>query len=474
MNEPIIYPKSKIPPLSGLAAAREYLALLWDPVGRMAQLYRRHGKIFALGPVALGEPKKLHVLAIGPEYNRACLADPSLFRPTGLLLRGPKNSAQRRVRYGLTRMTGAEHKQQRALVSPPFHRAAVQSYHETMVNVVSATISQWRPSERVDIYEEIRKLTLRIASSILFSRDPHEAYPIGRMLEHWMVQSFAPAVWGFPVDLPGTAYRAMLRNAEEIERSILAMIKRRRASAAQHSDVLSLLMQARDTDGRAMTDAQLVGQIAILFVASFETTTSALTWTLFLIAQHPEVAKTLLQEIHESLGSEPPRPDQLGALDFLQNVIKESMRILPPVPYTVRAAENETWLGPYYLRHGARVVLSHYLTHHLPELYSEPEKFRPERWEQINPNQYEYMPFNAGPRICIGGPFAMQVLKISVAIILQRFRFNVVPDTRIDRTVRITMNPRHGLPMLLEKPDGKFSASTVSGQIHEMVQFNSR
>lgn len=96
------------------------------------------------------------------------------------------------------------------------------------------------------------------------------------------------------------------------------------------------------------------------------------------------------------LGNVPPAGEQLTRLEFLNCVIKESMRVLPPVPYTVRATESEVWLGPYYLPHGARVILSHYLTHHLPELYSGPEKFRPERWREIDPNQCEYMPFNAG------------------------------------------------------------------------------
>ncbi len=468
MDEEIVYPESKVPPVRGLAAAQEYLALLRDPVGRMRELYQKHGKVFGLGPVAFGEPKKLHVLAVGPEFNRQVLSDPALFRPTGLLLRGPKNSAQRRVRQGLTRMTGAEHKRQRALVAPPFHRGAVQGYHAIMVEVVDSILAHWKPGTRIDIYEGLRHLTLRIASSILFSHDPEEALPIGRRLEDWIRQSFSPAVWSLPVNVPGSAYHAMLRNAEEIEKLILNVIARRRRDGSAQTDVLSLLMNMRDADGRAMTDAELVGQTAILFVASFETTTSALTWALFLIAQHPAVARELIDEL-QLLNGASPTMEQLSALEYLPLVIKESMRVLPPVPYTVRATESEAWVGPYYLRHGARVVLSHYLTHHLPELYSEPEKFLPERWREIDPNQYEYMPFNAGPRICIGAAFAKQVLKITLTRIMQRFRFIVVPGTRIDRVVRITMNPRRGLPMLLEKADGKFQTTPVQGQIREMV-----
>jgi cytochrome P450 len=265
----------------------------------------------------------------------------------------------------------------------------------------------------------------------------------------------------------------MLRQAERIEKALLAMIARRRAQPGARTDVLSLLMEARDNEGRAMTHTELVGQASILFIASFETTTSALTWSLFLLAQHPAVMHQLMDEIESVLGDMPPRSEQMPQLPFLHWVIKESMRILPPVPYTVRVAQRPLMVGPFEVPQETRVIASHYLTHHLPDLYPEPERFRPERWRNINPTQYEYLPFNAGPRICIGGAFATQVLKISLAMILQRFRFTVVPRTRVDRIVAISMNPRHGLPMIIAKKDRNYSVSEVGGQIREMVDFPS-
>jgi cytochrome P450 len=228
-------------------------------------------------------------------------------------------------------------------------------------------------------------------------------------------------------------------------------------------------MEARDDENHGMTDTELVGQTAILFMASFETTASALTWTLFLLAQHPAVMHRLMDELDAVLSGNPPNEEQLQRLPFLGWVIQESMRVLAPVPYTVRASTRYANIGPHRVPTGARVICSHYLTHHLPDLYPEPERFRPERWQEIEPNQYEYMPFSAGPRMCIGAMFATQLLKISLAMMLQRFRFAVVPGTRIDRVVRITMQPRHRLPMSILKNDRKFVATQVHGQIREMV-----
>jgi cytochrome P450 len=458
----------KILSLEGFAATREYVRFFFDPVGCMCRIYARHGPIIALGPIALGEPRQL-VFAIGPDFNRQVLSDPTAFRPTGMLRPGPKKSAQRRVRFGLTRMTGPQHKQQRQLVTPPFHKKAVQSYRDLIVSITDALLKQWQVGERRDVYEEMRILTLRIASAVLFSRDPEEAFPVGRLIEEWIIMNFSTGVWSCPLNVPGTPYRRMLRQAERIEQAILEMIARRRANPGRRTDVLSLLMEARDNQGYGMTDTELVGQTAILFLASFETTTSSLTWTLFLLAQHPDVANELINELETVLGGDPPDNDALAQLPFLECVIKESMRILPPVPYTVRVTQRDLTLGPLALAHGTNVVCSHYLTHHLPELYPEPKRFLPERWRTIDPNQYEYLPFSAGPRMCIGPMLAMQTLKISLAMILQRFRFAVVPGTRIDRTSRITMNPQDGLPMMLFGNDRKFATSEVSGQIREMV-----
>ena len=255
-----------------------------------------------------------------------------------------------------------------------------------------------------------------------------------------------------------------------VEQEILRLVEKRRRDPSDRTDVLSILIRARDDENRGMTDMELVGQATILFGASFETTASTMTWTVFLLAQHPEIMCELMDELDRVLGGNAPTREQLPQLSFLDRVIKESMRILPPVPFTIRAAdEDQIPMGSLTLGHGARVICSHFLTHHLPDIYPEPERFLPDRWREIDPTQYEYMPFSAGPRACVGAMFAIQVLKISLAIMLQKFRFTIVRGAQIDRVVRITMNPRYGMPMVLHENDRRYESSEVRGQIHEMV-----
>jgi len=353
---------------------------------------------------------------------------------------------------------------------PPFHKKAVAGYHDLIVGLAEDVIIRWKAGQD-DVYKKMRALTLRIASALLFGHEPGDANRVGALLEIWARRNFSAPVWLFPVSVAGTSYSRLLRHAELVEGEILRLIEKRRGGSAERTDVLSLLIQARDDENRGMSNTELIGQATILFGASFETTASTLTWTLFLLAQHPRIMHQLMNELDEVLGGNAPSREELPKLSFLDCVIKESMRILPPVPFTIRAVDyDKVTMGSLLLRHGTRVICTHYLTHHLEELYPEPESFQPERWRTTSPNQYEYLPFSAGPRGCVGAMFATQVLKISLAIMLQKIRFTVMPGTRVDRVVRITMNPRYGMPMFMEKNDRKFRASPVQGQIHEMVR----
>ena len=434
----------------------------------MQKLHQRHGPLVALGPIAFGEPTKLHVLAIGPEFNRQVLGDPATFRTTGQFIHGPKNSAQRRIRHGLTRMNEAEHRRQRQLIMPPFHGKAIASYHDLIVALIHEVIGGWRTGE---VYDVCGKCAPHRAAfdPVLFGYEHADALRVSGLLDVWTRKNFSASVWMLPINCFGAPYRSLLKHAERVEREILLLIEKRRRVPRDGPDMLTLLIQARDDENHGMTNTELVGQATILFGASFETTASTLTWTLFLLAQHPAVLRTLMDELDRELSGGPPTRDQLAQLGFLDCVIKESMRILPPVPFTIRATDDDVVMGSLKLGHGTRVICSHYLTHHLPELYPEPERFHPERWREIEPNQYEYLPFSAGPRACIGAMFAFQVLKISLAMMLRRFRFTLVPGARIDPTIRITMNPRNGMPMQIDPNDRQHTASPVRGRIREMV-----
>ncbi len=455
-----------------ISTAFHYAHFFRDPIAYLRSI-ESQGPILALGSVIPLPRERQFVFALGPELNRTVLGNPAVYRPTGQTLPGPRNSAQRRLRYGLTRSRGEDHRQQRQFLLPAFQRPVVERHCEDMHRMVSEHLDDWSPGRILDIWAEMRRIMLRLSSNVLFGGDDGtvDAWPaerLGNLIGEWLDRNFRAPVWMVMLDVPGTPYRGLLEHAERIEREILEMLARKRATGLHGDDVFTMLCRAHEAGHDWMRDRDLVGQATILFAASYETTANAMTWTLFLLAQHPEVMSRLFDEL-EGLGTAAPTSRQLARLSYLDSVIKESMRILPPVPFTLRAVNESTELCGVVLHRGDRVVCSHYITHHQSDLYAEPERFHPERWANLRRGPYEYLPFSAGPRMCIGVGFAMASMKVALAAILRRFRLSMLPGTRVDRTVKVTLAPRNGLPMTIHAPDRRFEAPRVTGNVREMV-----
>lgn len=439
-----------------------------DPIACMRRLYRTHGPI-----AALEEEGQRLVFAFGPRYNQQLLSDPQTFHSRFFAIRGPRNSAQRRLTCGLLSMNGSEHKRHRRLVFGPFQKKSIEVYRDALAGLAEQMLGQWGPGQVRDIFRDMTQFMLRVTSSVLFGFDlPELAYAIGHMTERWVRMNHELGI-GALVSDPGitSAYHRLLALAEALEAQILAMITHRRASAAMTNDVLSLLVRAHDETGAALSDAELIGQAAILFAAAHLTTANTLTWTLFLLAEHPEVAADLVDELTATLGGGAPTLEQLERLPLLDRVIKESMRVLPASSYSQRTNVEPVELGPFRLALGTTVIFSQYITHHMPDLFPQPERFLPDRWHTICPSSYEYLPFAAGPRMCIGASLAMMTLKITLPAILQRYRLKVVPGANINGLVTSTMlAPTSGMPMLVSGPHTPFSASWIRGNIHELVE----
>ena len=458
-------------PIRGWAAGRWYLEFLRDPLRCLRETHRRRGAVTVFGePVGWRDRERFTVVALGPENNRRVLGEPALFRTTGQGLTGPRDSAHRRLRYGMTRMQGERHRRQRELVMPAFQRRVVATYCDEMVAIADRLLERWSPGAPIDLRAEMRRLTLQTSTDILFRReDPNRAHFLGELIEEYLRRSFSLGVVLFHADLPGTPTRRLRRLAERIESEVRALVEEKRSAENTPFDVMSMLVRAHDEGQPWIAADDLIGQGMILFAASYETVANALIWALFLLEQHPEALAPLLDEIDGTLRGGPPTPEHFDRMPLLDGAVRESLRILPPVPYTIRTVCSATHLGDFALRRRDRVFLSHYVTHHLPELYDEPDRFLPERWATLRRNQYEYLPFSAGPRTCIGMSFATQSIKVALSMILTRFRLQVAPGTRIDPVVKVTLSPRAPLPMNVRKRDRSFDPTPVRGGIHELV-----
>jgi len=271
-----------------------------------------------------------------------------------------------------------------------------------------------------------------------------------------------------PVSGGGHGSRFVFALAPEYNRR--AMLDARQRTGVREDDVITALIGAREARAPWMRDRDVVGQATMLFAASYETTANAMAWTLFLLSQHRQVAEDLASELDGALRGGAPGLDALEDLPLLDAVLRESMRIFPPVPYAIRLVGGGGSLGPLSLRDRDRVIVSHYVTHHLPELYPDPERFDPQRWQGLRRGPYEYLPFGAGPRTCIGINFANAAMKLALAAIASRFRLSLVPGTRVDRVVAVTLSPRGPLPMRLCAPGSAPLPAPVAGNVREMVR----
>ncbi len=436
-----------------------------DPIVGMRRLWATHGEICAYQE----ETQRIHFV-FGPTYTKQVLSDSQRFHASFFAIRGPRKSAQRRVTSGLLTMNGEQHKEHRRFVMGPFQKRAVAAYHDHVSGMSQDLVRSWEPGTVRDVSADMTHYMLRLTSSILFGLDcPELAYNIGELTEKWVALNhrLGPAALSSNLELVGE-YELLLKSAEELEQAVLEMIRLRRGGKLGN-DVLSLLIRAHDEMGN-VSDDQLIGHIVLLFGAAHLTSAHTLTWTLFLLSQHPDVMRQLNDELQEHVRESSPTQDQLEALPVLERVLKESMRVLPASAYSQRIASEPVQLGPFELTPGSVVVFSQLITHHMPDLYAQPEKFLPDRWNTIAPSPYAYLPFGAGPRMCIGAALGMMQLKISLPTFLKERKVTLVPHSEIAAKVMSTMLfPATEVPMRIDENDGRFETSPVSGNIHSLV-----
>jgi cytochrome P450 len=404
------------------------------------------------------------VFIYGPELNRALFTNQDAYHKCALS--GPLYPAAAlsertrplgRLLTGLFHVNGAEHRRHRRLLMPAFHKTRIEEYCDDMVAITEDVLRSYGAGQVRDLRRDMTELTLRVVTKTLFGEDMgQKGVGVGRDLQRWLelFRMSAALRW----DLPGLPYRRWLDLSHAIDRNLASLVLDRRRASARGRDMLSMLLDATDEDGAQLDDDQLMGHLGVIFAAGHETSSNALCWTVFLLCLFPRAAADLQDELDTVLHGRPPSVASLASLPRLEHVIQESLRLLPPVPFNHRIVAKDTELGGYNLPRNTEVITSVFHTQRMPQPFEEPECFRPERWRELDPGPYAYNPFGAGPRMCIGATFAMMELKIVLATLLQRFRFELPSGSRVDRYISITMMPKAGLKMMVRTQDRKFGA----------------
>jgi cytochrome P450 len=339
-----------------------------------------------------------------------------------------------------------------------FRHQDLMTFVPTFVRTTEALIARWRAAAKgaVQLMErEMTGVTFDVISATLLPSGDTTVAPAVELATGRFQRAGAwgqlYAFAGAPKWLPQPGRRSQASAVRILRESVLAMLRERRAAGETRDDLLHRLMAARDPEsGQSMNDEQLVDNLLTFYLAGHETTAKALTWTLYLLSRSPQWTSALEEEIERVTGGRPVAAEHVDRLALVQQVIKESMRVYPPVPLMSRQAVVETTLAGHRVKVGTSLVMPIYAIHRHRKRWEDPDAFDPERFaagREAKIPRYQYMPFGAGPRICIGNAFAMIEATAMLATMLQHARYAPVEGYEPEPIARVTLLPRGGMPL---------------------------
>lgn len=412
----------------------------------LSDSFAEYGDSFTM--TALGES---HILTRDPQWFREVLIthNASFIKDVGYT--DEKKGLARFVGQGILTSNGEFWKRQRKLVAPALHTRRIEAYAEAMAHYADQQTQAWRDGQRLDIAHEMSQATLMVVGKTLFSFDASaETERVGRAMH--AIQQFDNSSL-LPTWIPTPMELRARRAKQDLDEMVYGLIAQRRHQA-DNGDLLSMLLEARDDDGNAMSDKQVRDEAVTLFLAGHETTANTLNWTWMALAQNPQVEAKLHAELDRVLAGRLPSLADLRQLPYTEMVIKESLRLYPPAWSYSRYATETVTIAGYEVPKGSILMLFPYFMHRNPALFEDPLRFNPERFSPENEakiEKYTYMPFGGGPRVCIGNSFAMMEATLMLATMAQKWQLRMDAGQVVRPYLAITMNPWGGLPMTLHK-----------------------
>lgn len=439
------------PPIRGtIARVRHGYRFLNDTLGLVSERFETYGDLYFVGDGSGGglyvtrHPDHFRDVLVthGDSFSKGHSAFARLARVLG---------------QGLLTTDGAVWKRHRRMIQPAFHKARLAGYAPMMVEEATRTASRWRAGQTLDIGRDLSALTLRVVSRSLFSHEVgHDVEVITgavtELQESFNRPEFLPRWVVTPRRRRG---RRALRAIDEVMYRLIAARRASPGGTAAAPDLLQMLLGVRDDegDGAGLTDTEIRDQLVTFYLAGHETTSQALTWTLYALSQHPVVEARLHAELDSVLGDRPATFADFDRLVYAERVVREAMRVYPPVYALARKCERDTSVGGFDVPAGSEIGLWIYLAHHDPRWFPEPGRFDPDRYEDGDANRprHAYLPFGGGARTCIGKTFATIEAVLILATLLQRWRLRLAPGHPVELKTRVTLMPKFGMKMVAER-----------------------
>jgi cytochrome P450 len=359
---------------------------------------------------------------------------------------------------GLSLSEGDCWRHERRMMQPSFHRERIAAHGEIMVGLAERMSETWRDGETRDLCVDLSKLTVAIVATTLFGidiRGDAEELPgtLAIALEFRNARARSLQLL-LPDRLPTPTNLRMRSARRRIDVVVQRIIDARRTAGDDRGDLLSMLLGARDEDGRGMTDQDVRNQVLTIFVGGSETVANLLSWVWYLLSQHPEVEARLLAELEVVLGGRSPTVSDLPRLPYAGRVVSEALRLYPPAPALGREALADFDIGEHRVAPGTEILVSPWVMHRDPRFFADPERFDPDRWADDLANRlprFAYFPFGGGPRLCIGKSFATMEAILVLAEVAQRFRLELLPGHRVVAEEVPALRPKFGLRMVVRR-----------------------
>lgn len=397
--------------------------------------------------------RKSYLLTNPDDVYRVLVKDAKKVHKSPLLKRG----LTRVLGNGLLLSEDDFHKRQRRLTQPAFHMQRIANYVDTIVDYGEQLVQSWENNKRIDMHESMMSVTMQIIAKVLFDADvskdaPELGYAITVGID--IVMDRITRLINIPEWIPTASNRRGIEVFSLLDKTIDEIINARRQTMEDKGDLLSMLLLSVDEDGERMTHEQVRDEAMTLFLAGHETTSNALTWTFYLLSQHPAILHQLIEEVDTVVGKRRATLDDVNRLTYTEMVIKESMRLYPPAWITTRIVIEPIEFDTFTAEVDDLLVLSPYLTHQDPALWENPTVFDPLHFTpeaEKDRHKFAYFPFGGGPRVCIGNHFAMMEAQLLLATILQHYTADVEPNAYIVPQPLVTLRPQYGVPMTVRK-----------------------
>jgi len=437
-----------------------------DPIHYLAQLNATHGLL-----TVLETDRPRYVFSFSPTGNQELSENSNLFQWAGgkQWTGGPE--PLRILRASIANLDGPAYETRSKLMRPAFHHTVIEAARDTIAAETEKMLAGWGDGGTSDLNAAIRRMVHAASMKAVVGLDDDAT--IARMfylIDQIYADSAGLGAMLIPHSLPFSPLRRVLRHAEEVISILRSAIRRTHIATGPPNDMLSMLARARTESGEMLTETEVVSET--YNIMGHDTTVATLMWAIVLVALHPEVQRRVAAEATAILGGRAPQLFEIASLRYLDAVLKEVLRLMPPQCVCRRFNALPCEFGPHYLPENTIIFYSSYITHRLPELFPSPGRFLPERWESIRPGPYEYFPFGAGTHYCVGRALAMLEVKIVLATMFQRFRISLNRGQRIDRMpgARLLLTPKGPLPVRAHRHNGSFPMTQVTGNLREMVE----